>query len=1260
SKTSPPLPKSGLLFELAPDAFTLDPHQLSYILQRFNSSNIVSLYRSGNIEQLETALLELKAAEASTQPAPTATATSGGYLGYFWGSTSTTSASQVHIEEELLNVFKFFEKVSTLRIAPAKDAKGIIKLNELGSDSPSIELGVFKSLTSFELVSVHPSSIKDWFKLKETLECVLIRDESLHELDGSELPESFGIDETASFDERLPSSLSGTQKKARRRKSVYSTHLKRLSFVGNCLKELSTNGARLFASATTLDLSSNAFESLPSSLLEMKYLEHLNLAQNKLIDLIPLPPPAHPFTLKHLTWLSLRKNNIEVLQGLELFEALKYLDLADNNISEVFEIGRLSLLESLSELHVAGNPFAKTEHFRANIFTYFKQRALELALDGQLPSAAEKKQILAGLTIAAVVTTSNPGKVTVSTTVHKVKARPSEPLTAAEETVKHGGKKKKKGKKDGEKRRRSSAAAVATETEASADILGALAMEATVPEVADENLNDLDIERPTLDGAKLLVAKADEVEESVLHLNIEDSTLDAAPSMNQLSEDPNFETPVQETATATPVPIPQTHTAQMVDVAPPSSFGKSLTEGSFVDAHQELPVSESFDASNATKNTETFPEFNNVDIILPKVETALSSSVSTKSSLSEALSKVDRSVAEEPPPMQDPPLPLETTSIPALVSQTPPRSRIGILAQLAEKKGDVASEDAESLLLSRTGRNGFKIKEPTTPNKRSSMHSENIRDAPSLSSSPKHTSLSSSLPRTIPVVSRDRIKGDSPVASPSRGNSPAMSPPSRIMSPSGFTIKDLKGDKGEAWLKKVQELQAKEKRVRDAQIAADLAAAKAKEAAHFAVKLAEEEARGDGESSSVFVVAASSIPETSKLLSLSPNSKPGHLDAIGPYRRVYDYEQKPVRRTSSPGANGRALSNNVVVSFGDVVTSSSNTTRLSSSLQRKSLSLGPDVELGTSGEFRGIQPKSGRTMTIAGSSSSLESLPPLFVRPTAGLSSTSNVAISYVHKSAQQVNVDHSTAADQQMEQKVEVAAKLVLSRPIATAGSYRRPKDGSVSSKSDNHSVYSGIYPTHASQNRTLMGKAVSLFSGDGGMSVFTGIPVTASRAGGSVYGRQSIISTSLPHSWDKLDQLGPWVAPRAPTIPYMTMNNSLQLFLKFRVFPRDTEKIQAWVPCSVVGQLPMYAQDIPGASSSSTSKLGKVIDSIKGKASVSLERLRPIERAAYILLTDRALYFFTPVFKMPHNPFESIRGNLSSAPAVSSHLSDVISQVR
>ncbi|ORY43306.1 outer arm dynein light chain 1 [Rhizoclosmatium globosum] len=220
-----------------------------------------------------------------------------------------------------------------------------------------------------------------------------------------------------------------------------------LSLARNNLLSLSPDLTPLFSNLVLLDLSGNRLSSFPSHLHSLPHLRFLNLNKNQLTSVsVKLPDTRSSASsissrssaasksnlidrspvFHMLTHLSISENSVEVIGDLStVFPLLVSLNLSSNNILDVFEIKGCSVLDSLSELQVAGNPISRLASHRMNIFTYFKTKALSLKIDGALPTSAENKEILAGLTIAATtattITSSKPAIISSTSAHHSAK-----------------------------------------------------------------------------------------------------------------------------------------------------------------------------------------------------------------------------------------------------------------------------------------------------------------------------------------------------------------------------------------------------------------------------------------------------------------------------------------------------------------------------------------------------------------------------------------------------------------------------------------------------------------------------------------------------------------------------------------------------------------------------------------------------------------------------------------------------------------------
>ncbi|KAI8619574.1 hypothetical protein BC830DRAFT_745267 [Chytriomyces sp. MP71] len=241
-----------------------------------------------------------------------------------------------------------------------------------------------------------------------------------------------------------------------------------------------------------------------------------------------------------------------------------------------------------------------------------------------------------------------------------------------------------------------------------------------------------------------------------------------------------------------------------------------------------------------------------------------------------------------------------------------------------------------------------------------------------------------------------------------------------------------------------------------------------------------------------------------------------------------------------------------------------------------------------------------------------------------------------------------------------EMAPRLILARPVTTNSTvhHRRLQEGSDfgSEASGAASVYSSFHQRQTSNSRPGMGRsglANSVFSGDSaGFSVFSGMTGITRSSG-----------MPLQAGFD--NNAAPLAYPRAPNVPFLSINNSLQLHLKFNVFANDQEKILSWVAGSIVPQVSPYLEGIAGPPTEQGYSLlgGSSVTSSSARRDfakdpfilATKERMQTVERAGYILVTDKALYIFTPTFVMPYNPFKT--ATASTAPA---HMSNVIAQVR
>ncbi|KAJ3037438.1 hypothetical protein HDV00_001677 [Rhizophlyctis rosea] len=404
--------------------FTLDPQQLAYLQQLFTSSESVQSYIQRREERGNV---------TSDDPfSSTGQASTTGYgLSFLWGGRNSDSSLVRPLDEEILLLFRFLERLPILRLAPV--AQNSIA-EQTSSEPPTLSLCTYApSLVSLELRSVHPRVVSDWHDIRNNLISIVCENAIV---DVIEIIEAVGIAQSNDEDDDLP---------------VLLPTITHLSLSGNSLISFPETFTAHVPSLIHLDLSNNIFTSVPDSLSSLSQLQTLNLSNNRITSLAGAED-----RIRNVTILSLKGNQLENLMGVETLAALRILDVRDNKLWDVFEVGRLAALVDISDIRVKGNPLTRLEHYRINVFMYFKERAFNLSLDDAPPNPAEQKAIRSNLTVA-----SAPKKPSMPLTHRPGSNVGNEGSSAADETdrqslmsvsvtgrsVKSDGKRGKKGKK---------------------------------------------------------------------------------------------------------------------------------------------------------------------------------------------------------------------------------------------------------------------------------------------------------------------------------------------------------------------------------------------------------------------------------------------------------------------------------------------------------------------------------------------------------------------------------------------------------------------------------------------------------------------------------------------------------------------------------------------------------------------------------------------------------------------------------------------
>ncbi|TPX59053.1 hypothetical protein PhCBS80983_g02700 [Powellomyces hirtus] len=440
---------TGSLESRSSSTFALDPYHLEFLASIFGDSPLVAEY---------VAECRLTGHFPNILPSPPKThqtATSSNYLSSLWskqnGSKYADQIPTTTLDEEVLYLYKFLAALPSLRIAPVR--RNLIEGFQ-ASSPPSVDLSSFHELVAIEFDALHPNVISSWGGVRERLRSMSCRyalkteDDLINAAKAAQISENGKSGEP---DEDLS--------------TVLFPLLTHLHLAGNSLSSISTALTSHIPRCTYLNLSSNALTTVPSALSFLADLSIIDLTGNRITSISDAED-----RLRNVEVLLIQSNALENLLGVESLARLKCLDVSENKIWDVYEVGRLAVLMDVSEIWIAENPLTKLPNYRINIFTYFKERALKLLLDGTRPSPSEQKAIQANMTVAALPPSEKPlagygksGSKTRSTTSRdrSVRNEDKKSTTSGRRSVVSGSKE--------ERRRRSSKKSVPAASETASD-----------------------------------------------------------------------------------------------------------------------------------------------------------------------------------------------------------------------------------------------------------------------------------------------------------------------------------------------------------------------------------------------------------------------------------------------------------------------------------------------------------------------------------------------------------------------------------------------------------------------------------------------------------------------------------------------------------------------------------------------------------------------------------------------------------------------
>ncbi|PPR07392.1 hypothetical protein CVT26_013708 [Gymnopilus dilepis] len=337
-----------------------------------------------------------------------------------------TAHDRSTIDGELKYIYSSFTKIPALSIhAPGRKVVAEL-LDQSGHNA--VALDVFKNLQRLECNDIDPRVLLGWDRLADSLGSLTIKRSGLddisqvflqavvldqarrhgqgHQLEHSNMTpiqrsiplpsDTHHVDVEGEGNGRQ---LTGASP------SIPSSKwcsLKHLYLPDNSLTSFPSEVIPYLTSLTHLDLSSNLFVAVPSSLAELTNLVSLNISDN-LIDSVQ----GISLSLGQILYINLAHNRLESLCGLERLLALERIDLRHNLLDESSEIGRLTALPNLSDIWLEGNPFTESEEdFRVACFSHFSKEDRQIRLDGNYPSLYEKRNLASAERLPSVVSKS--------------------------------------------------------------------------------------------------------------------------------------------------------------------------------------------------------------------------------------------------------------------------------------------------------------------------------------------------------------------------------------------------------------------------------------------------------------------------------------------------------------------------------------------------------------------------------------------------------------------------------------------------------------------------------------------------------------------------------------------------------------------------------------------------------------------------------------------------------------------------------------
>jgi len=258
-------------------------------------------------------------------------------------------------------------RVRRLHITPATGAPGLDEF----PGAHATPLHTFKSLTHLTLEGVPPAAVVGWDRL-----CVQLTHLTALHTGVPDMADVFvALVRRDAHSDALPAAAWHA--------------LRHVALPHNELTFLAADAIDALPALVHLDVSHNLLNAVPPALETAPHLLSLSVADNLIDSVLGI---YH--TLPHIRALNLRGNRVDSLCGVERLHRLAQLDLRDNLVADVREVGRLATLPHISHVWIAGNPVLHAEaDARVACLAEFALERRTVLLDDAAPSFWERRRL---------------------------------------------------------------------------------------------------------------------------------------------------------------------------------------------------------------------------------------------------------------------------------------------------------------------------------------------------------------------------------------------------------------------------------------------------------------------------------------------------------------------------------------------------------------------------------------------------------------------------------------------------------------------------------------------------------------------------------------------------------------------------------------------------------------------------------------------------------------------------------------------------